>query len=131
MQYHIIFVCKYRKNLLADKNLSQLIKQLSLEICTKHGVTIKYMETDLDHIHYLMEFPPNISVSSLVRLVKSYTTYHVWRSDFSTVRKCYLISCETVPLALYTDVQAKGKSFCCRRFLKPFGLDVGSAKVLC
>ncbi len=46
-------------------------------------------------------------------------------------RKCYLISCETVPLALYTDVQAKGKSFCCRRFLKPFGLDVGSAKVLC
>ena len=48
-----------------------------------------------------------------------------------TIRKCYLISCETVPLALYTDVQAKGKSFCCRRFLKPFGLDVGSAKVLC
>lgn len=89
LQYHIIFVCKYRKNLLADKNLSQLIKQLSLEICTKHGVTIKYMETDLDHIHYLMEFPPNISVSSLVRLVKSYTTYHVWRSDFSTVLKAH------------------------------------------
>lgn len=90
LQYHIIFVCKYRKKLLADKNLSQLIKQLSLEICTKHGVTIKYMETDLDHIHHLMELPPNISVSSLVRLVKSYTTYHVWCSDFSTVLKAHL-----------------------------------------
>ena len=47
------------------------------------------METDLDHIHHLMELPPNISVSSLVRLVKSYTTYHVWCSDFSTVLKAH------------------------------------------
>jgi hypothetical protein len=37
------------------KNISDEIKQLSYEICNKHNVTIKEMETDKDHIHYFIE----------------------------------------------------------------------------
>ena len=29
-------------------------KTLSKIICTKHNVEIKYLETDIDHIHYLI-----------------------------------------------------------------------------
>ena len=36
------------------------------------------METDKDHIHYMIELEPNISVSKAVTLIKSYTTYHIW-----------------------------------------------------
>ena len=36
LQYHIIFVCKYRKKLLVSKEISDAIKQLSFEICQKH-----------------------------------------------------------------------------------------------
>lgn len=36
------------------------------------------METDKDHIHYMIELVPNISVSKVVNLIKSYTTYHIW-----------------------------------------------------
>ena len=46
LQYHIIFVCKYRKKLLMSKQISDDIKQFSYEICQKHKVIIRYMETD-------------------------------------------------------------------------------------
>ena len=41
LQYHLIFVCKYRKKLLVSQNIADDIKQLSYEICNKHNVTIK------------------------------------------------------------------------------------------
>ena len=59
LQYHIIFVCKYRKKLLVSQQVSDDIKQFSYEICQKHKVIIKYMETDKDHIHYMIETEPN------------------------------------------------------------------------
>ena len=54
LQFHLIFVCKYRKHLLARKDLSDRTKELSRELCEKHKVTIRYMETDNDHIHYMI-----------------------------------------------------------------------------
>jgi len=37
LQYHLIFVCKYRKKLLTSK-ISEDIKQLSYEICEKYNI---------------------------------------------------------------------------------------------
>ena len=79
LQYHVIFVCKYRKKLFLLKKLSDDIKNLSYEICNKHNIKIKYLETDKDHIHYMIEAEPSISISKIVNLIKSYTTYHIWR----------------------------------------------------
>ena len=79
LQYHVIFVCKYRKKLFLLKKLSDDIKNLSYEICNKHNIKIKYLETDKDHIHYMIEAEPNISISKIVNLIKGYTTYHIWR----------------------------------------------------
>lgn len=79
LQYHLIFVCKYRKNLLYNKNISNDIKLLSQEICNKYGINIKYMETDKNHIHYMLEIFPTLTISKIVKLIKSYTTYHIWK----------------------------------------------------
>ena len=54
LQYHIIFVCKYRKKLLVSRQISDDIKQFSYEICQRHSVIIRYMETEhveLAHIN--------------------------------------------------------------------------------
>ena len=80
LQYHIIFVCKYRKKLLMSKQISDDIKQFSYEICQKHKVIIRYMETDKDHIYYMIETEPTMSISKIVNLMKSYTTYHIWKN---------------------------------------------------
>ncbi len=79
LQYHIIFVCKYRKKLLVSRQISDDIKQFSYEICQRYNVIIRHMETDKDHIHYMIETEPTMSVSKIVNLMKSYTTYHIWK----------------------------------------------------
>ena len=87
LQYHLILVCKYRKILFTNYILSKDIKDLSVKICSKYNIIIKYMETDKDHIHYMLEIPPVISISKVVRLIKSYTTYHIWKLHHNYLKK--------------------------------------------
>ncbi len=87
LQYHLIFVCKYRKNLFYNEAISDDIKLLSREICDKYDIAIKHMETDKNHIHYMLEIPPNISISKTVKLIKSYTTYYIWKNNSKLLSK--------------------------------------------
>ena len=64
-------------------------KTLSRIVCDTHHVIIHQMETDNDHIHYLLETPPILSVSDLVRLLKSYTTYHLWQQHSNYLTKYF------------------------------------------
>lgn len=80
LQYHLIFVCKYRKYLMCSPNIVSNVKKLSIEIATKHNVSIRYMETDKDHIHYMIETQPNINLANFVKTMKSYITYHIWEN---------------------------------------------------
>ena len=70
-----------------SKQISDDIKQFSYEICQKHKVIIRYMETDEDHIHYMIETEPTMSISKIVNLMKSYTTYHIWKRYPDYLRK--------------------------------------------
>ena len=89
LRYHLIFVCKYRRRVLTSNNIASDIKRLSLEIAEKHNVKIKYMETDKDHIHYMIETTPNINLSNFVRVLKQYTTYHIWGKYEPYLSKCF------------------------------------------
>ena len=37
------------------------------------------METDKEHIHMLISYPPNISISSIVRRLKQCSTLSLWK----------------------------------------------------
>ena len=86
LQYHLIFVCKYRKKLFT-KEISDDVKHLSYKICQRHNAIIHKMETDKDYIHYMIETEPTISISDLVRMMKSYITYHIWKSHKNYLSK--------------------------------------------
>ena len=45
------------------------------------------MATDKDHIHYMIETEPTMSISKIVNLMKSYTTYHIWKRQPDYLRK--------------------------------------------
>ena len=89
LQFHLIFVCKYRKKLLVNQNISDDVKAFSKEICERHNVNIRYMETDEDHIHYMIETQPNINLSILVKMMKSYVTFHIWKKYQTFLSKCF------------------------------------------
>ena len=75
--------------MLINYAISNDIKELSIKICNKYNIIIKYMETDKDHIHYMLEIPPVISMSKAVKLIKSYTTYHIWKLHYDYLRKYF------------------------------------------
>ena len=45
------------------------------------------METDKDHIHYMLELEPIISISKTIKLIKSFTTYHIWKKYYNYLKK--------------------------------------------
>ena len=48
---------------------------------------IQVMEVDKDHIHLLVDYTPNVSISQIVRLLKQTTTAKVWFSHSTELRK--------------------------------------------
>ena len=86
LKCHIVFCVKYRKKLLAKANISQTIKDIILASQTP-DFKIQVMEVDKDHIHLLVDYSPNVSVSQIVRLLKQTTTAKVWFSHSTELRK--------------------------------------------
>ena len=47
------------------------------------------METDKDHIHYMIESEPTTSISKVDNLIKSYRTYHIWKKHTEYLKKYF------------------------------------------
>lgn len=80
LQFHLIFVVKYRKQLLI--RYGDKIKELLLESAKQSKkFDITKIEVDKDHVHMLVEMHPTETISNVVKRLKSYTTYHIWQFD--------------------------------------------------
>ena len=86
LKCHIVFCVKYRKKLLVKSSIVQTIKDSILSAQTD-DFKIQVMEVDKDHIHLLVDYSPNVSVSQIVRLLKQTTTAKVWFSLHNEVKK--------------------------------------------
>ena len=87
LKCHLIFVCKYRRNIL-DGKLSEHMKRICLEISENASFEIEALETDINHIHFMVAYLPSVSVSAIVRKLKQETTHLVWK-DFPELHKIY------------------------------------------
>ena len=79
LKVRLIFVCKYRKKLLIN-NFDNIVKNIILEISYRSNFIIDILETDEDHIHMLISYPPKFSVTSIVRKLKQETTINLWKN---------------------------------------------------
>ena len=79
LKAHIIFCTKYRKKLLVNK-VREDMKQILFDIANESDFKIETMEMDLgDHVHLLIDYPPQLSISSIVNRLKSMSTNHIWK----------------------------------------------------
>lgn len=89
IRYHIIFSTKYRRKCLnAIRNIVLESFRMTEQ---KSKLTIYEMELDNDHIHFLINIPPSISVSDSIRLLKQYSTYYIYKNPYAAIhlRKFY------------------------------------------
>ena len=86
LKCHLIFCIKYRKKLLVGK-FNDTIKSILDGIAEKSDFVIEVLESDKDHIHFLINYPPNISISSIVRKLKQESTIFAWELFENKLRK--------------------------------------------
>ena len=78
IKYHIILVCKYRKQLLVGA-VEYDMKKIMRHISEKSDFDIEVMETDKDHLHMMVRSDPKLSPLQIVRRLKQMTTSAVWK----------------------------------------------------
>ena len=79
---------KYRKQLLKG-SIANDVKQKILDIANTHGYEIIAIETDKDHIHFLLSYNTADRVCDIVKIVKQETTYHLWQKYSSVLSRQY------------------------------------------
>ena len=88
LKCHLIFVCKYRKKLLIGQ-LNDDIKQIFQSIADGSDFEIEVMETDKDHVHFLVRYIPRLSIAQMVRRLKQESTRQIWQLHSIQLRKEY------------------------------------------
>ena len=76
LQYHMIFVTKYKKAILTSLRTDLL--HIMEDIADKYDFSIKTQEVDKDHIHLLIETLPIVSPSQVCRVLKQESTIRLW-----------------------------------------------------
>ena len=88
LKVHIVLVTKYRKQLLKGV-IADHVKQKILDIANTRGCEIIAMETDKDHIHFLLSYDTTDRVCDIVKIVKQETTYYLWQKYGTFLSKQY------------------------------------------
>jgi len=71
LEYHVIWVCKYRHRILNPGVCAYLRKILSKLLRSMPGVTMEQIGFDQDHVHIIMTIPPRYSIASVMGQLKS------------------------------------------------------------
>ena len=75
--YHIVCPAKYRRVVFSDEVEAEIVK-VCFELEKRYDVKFLEIGADKDHIHFLIQTVPKLSVTNLVKLLKSITARHVF-----------------------------------------------------
>ena len=89
LKVHIVLVIKYHKQL-PKGSIADDVKQKILHIANTRGYEIIAIETDKDHIHFLLSYNTADRVCDIVKIAKQETTYYLWQKHSSVLSKQYL-----------------------------------------
>jgi len=69
MHVHLVFVTRYRREVLSELALRDLT-EIFVKVCCDFGAELKECSGEDDHVHLLVIYPPKVAVSKLVNSLK-------------------------------------------------------------
>lgn len=85
LNYHLVLVIKYRKQVLND-DISNRLKEIFEYISPNYNITLEEWEHDKDHIHVLFKAHPNSELSKFINAYKSASSRLV-KKEFPTIKQ--------------------------------------------
>lgn len=88
LKVHLIFVTRFRRPLLTEM-IALDCKQYLETIAEEHHWSVLKMETDIDHVHILIQYAPTDCISHIVKVLKQQSTYWMWQKHGQLLKKYY------------------------------------------
>ena len=76
-KYHVVFAPKYRRTIFYGEKREE-IEAILRQLCKWKGVNILEAEVCPDHLHMLVEIPPNYSVSQFMGYLKGKSSLMIY-----------------------------------------------------
>ena len=78
LQYHLVWCVKYRRKVLVNE-IEKSLKEILIQLCKDHEITIEEMETDQDHIHMLISLKPQHYIPTIVKTLKGQSARRLFK----------------------------------------------------
>ena len=76
--YHLVFPSKYRKKVFT-KEVEETLKEVCIGISERYEIQFVEIGNDIDHIHFLVQSVPTMTVSQIVMMIKSITAKEIFK----------------------------------------------------
>lgn len=80
--YHLVFPVKYRRFIFTTPRIQNELIDECYKIQDNYGINFETIWIDWDHLHYIVQWEPTLSVSRIITMIKSFT----WKR----LKKCAL-----------------------------------------
>lgn len=86
LQYHLVQVVKYRRQVFINDDIVDFLKQKTKEISSTFEVEIVNQECDKDHIHIIFKARPTLNIPKYLNALKTITSREI-RRNFPEVKE--------------------------------------------
>ena len=78
IKYHFVIAVKYRKKLLIG-NIKDNIIQIIIDVCAANEYIIDEIQSDIDHLHILIDAKPKYSPLQIIHKIKQISTFRIYQ----------------------------------------------------
>jgi putative transposase len=81
LNIHLVLVTKYRRKVI-NQEILQRLHEILVSTCTKWSSTLTDFNGEADHVHLVIDFPPDVEISKLVNNLKTVSSRLI-RKEFA------------------------------------------------
>ena len=86
VNYHFVFCPRYRRKIFQIDGVEIKFKEIVHQICEQNNIEILSLKCGIDYCHIIVNSPPELSPSDIMRLIK-FNTGAILRKEFSAFVK--------------------------------------------
>jgi putative transposase len=86
LHVHLVFVTKYRRDVFSSRVLIDL-ENIFKSVCEDFEAELIEFNGEHDHVHLLVNYPPKVSVSSLVNSLKGVSSRLIRKKSYPEIEK--------------------------------------------
>ncbi|MET7550860.1 IS200/IS605 family transposase [Streptomyces sp. NPDC005500] len=74
---HLVFVTKFRRDVFDDAMLKRC-EEIMREVCVSFETELREFNSEADHVHLLVHYPPKVALSKLINSLKGVSSRYLW-----------------------------------------------------